>query len=111
MKSLFNKENSQEFVFRINNLSNQSQANWGKMNVAQMLHHCQKPLEIASGELVPKINGIIKFLFGKSAKKQLVRDPEFKRNLPTFSEAKIVDQRVFEDEKTRLIILINNFQS
>lgn len=111
MKSLFNKENSEEFISRIYKLSAGSQANWGKMNVSQMLHHCQKPLEIATGDLTPKTNRIIKFLFGKSAKKQLIRDPEFKRNLPTFPEAKIADRRVFETEKTRLISLIENFQA
>jgi Protein of unknown function (DUF1569) len=111
MKSLFTKETSQEFISRINKLSNQTPAQWGKMNVAQMLTHTQKALQVASGELVPKPNAIIKFLFGKSAKKQLMNNPEFKKNLPTFSEAKIVDQRIFDTEKQKLITLIENFQA
>jgi hypothetical protein len=110
MRSLFNKDHSIEFISRINTLNHQTQPQWGKMDVAQMLAHCQRPISIASGELVPKINPIVKFLFGKTAKKQLVNDPEFKRNLPTFSEAKIVDRRVFESERKKLIGMIEDFQ-
>jgi hypothetical protein len=110
MKSLFNKEHSQEFISRINSLNNQTQPQWGKMNVAQMLTHCQMPIKTATGALVPKINPIIKFLFGKGAKKQLINDHEFKKNLPTFTEAKIVDQRIFEEERTRLVKIIEEFQ-
>jgi hypothetical protein len=110
MKSFFDKDYSEEFISRINSLNHQTQAQWGKMNVAQMLAHCQAPIKIASGQLTPKINPIVKLLFGKTAKRQLVNDPEFKRNLPTFTEAKIVDQRVFEQERNKLIELIKEFQ-
>lgn len=110
MRSLFNKEHSLEFISRINTLSNKTQPQWGKMNVAQMLAHCQIPVKIATGQLTPKINPLVKFLFGKTAKKQLVNDPEFKKHLPTFSEAKIVDQRVFEQERTKLVQIIEDFQ-
>lgn len=103
MKSIFNKDHHMEFIARINTLNSQTQPQWGKMNVAQMLAHCQMPVKVASGELIPKINPIVRFLFGRTAKKQLINDPEFKRHLPTFSEAKITDQRVFEQERTRLI--------
>lgn len=109
MQSLFNKEYSQEFITRINKLNTATQANWGKMNVAQMLNHCQIPLKMASGELKAKPNPLIKFIFGKSAKRQLVNDPEFKKNLPTFREAKVVDAKVFEEEKAKLIKEVERF--
>lgn len=111
MKSLYNKETCNEFVARINKLNHQTPAQWGKMDVAQMLAHCQKPYEIASGALKSKPNKIIKFLFGKSAKKQLINNPEFKKNLPTFAEAKVADKRVFDVEKQKLITLVENFQA
>ncbi|MBI2722318.1 MAG: DUF1569 domain-containing protein [Bacteroidetes bacterium] len=109
MKSLFNEKHTVEFIMRINKLHATTPAHWGKMNVAQMLTHCQKPLEMASGALKPKINKIIKWLFGKKAKAQLISNADFKRNLPTFSEAKIVDQKVFDMEKDKLIHLIEQF--
>ena len=42
MKSLFNTEILDEVVSRINLLNPQSQQQWGKMNVAQMLAHCKE---------------------------------------------------------------------
>ncbi|MBA2611957.1 MAG: DUF1569 domain-containing protein [Bacteroidetes bacterium] len=110
MESLFKPETTQKFIERINRLTPQAKAEWGKMDVAQMLTHCQKPLEIASGELVPKVSPIIKLLFGKSAKRSILRDPQFKKNIPTFAEAKIVDQRVFDTEKKKLIEYVESFQ-
>jgi hypothetical protein len=110
MKSLFNQQNSAEFIERINKLTPASKAQWGVMNVSQMLRHSQLPLDIASGALVPKVNPIVRFLFGKSAKKQINSDQEFKKNLPTFREGKIHDERDFEKEKTKLISQIQHFQ-
>ena len=110
MKSLFDKKTLEEFISRINKLERKSLPQWGKMNVSQMLHHCQKTFLIASGDMIPRINPLIKFLFGKQAKKQLLRDPQFKKNLPTFPEGKIVDQKEFDIEKEKLITLIKNFQ-
>lgn len=111
MKSLYEKQVADEFVARINRLTEKTQAQWGKMDVAQMLTHCQKPLDIASGALVFKPNFLIKLLFGKAARKQLLNEPEFKKNLPTFSEARIADKRIFDAEKQKLISLIYNFQT
>lgn len=110
MDSLFKAETAQKFIDRINHLTPQSQAQWGKMNVGQMLTHVQKPFDIASGSLVPKVNPIIRFLFGKRARRQIMEQPEFKRNIPTFREAMITDEHEFEVEKKKLIEAILNFQ-
>lgn len=110
MKSIFNKAHSEEFISRINTLNHQTQPQWGTMNVAQMLTHCQKPIMIANGDLKPRKTPLVKFLFGKTAKKQLVNEPEFKKNLPTFAEAKVSDQRNFDAERARLVGLIREFQ-
>jgi hypothetical protein len=110
MKSLFNQQNAGEFIERINKLTPTTKAQWGVMNVSQMLRHSQLPLDIASGALVPKVNPIVRFLFGKSAKKQINSDQEFKKNLPTFREGKIHDERDFEKEKTKLVSQIQHFQ-
>lgn len=107
-KSQFRKEDVEAFVTRIEKLTPQTQPLWGKMNVAQMLTHCQKPYEQATGELITKPNPIVKFLFGKSARRQLMMEPVYKRNLPTFKEALIVDERDFNTEKAKLVQRIRN---
>ncbi len=110
MESLFDKNTVQKFVERINQLSPETNALWGKMRVEQMLWHCQKPFEIASGALRPKVSPLIKFLFGKSAKKDMTGPKPIKKNLPTFNEAKAIQSAVFEQEKKNLITAIENFQ-
>ncbi len=111
MKDLFNEQHANEFIERINKLTPVSQAQWGKMNVNQMLCHAQVPLNIASGALTFKPNPLVKFLFGKGAKKKLSRGEDFKKNLPTFKEAIVSDAREFEKEKAILISLIKSYQS
>jgi hypothetical protein len=109
MKSLFNQKDAGEFIARINQLTPASQPLWGKMNVAQMLAHCEVPLRVAHGELKPKVSPLIRFLFGGMAKKSLLSGKPFKKNSPTMSEAKIADDRIFETEKQKLIQRINEF--
>jgi hypothetical protein len=110
MKSLFNKNDNQEVINRINSLSNISQALWGKMNVSQMLSHCQVPLKVAFGEMKLK-RGIPGFLFGKMVRKKLTKDETpFDKSLPTDKGFIVTDQREFEKEKNNLIGIVKRFQ-
>lgn len=62
MKNIFKKEVSQEIIQRINNLTNNSKPQWGKMNVAQMLAHLNVQYEIIyENEKFPKPNFIARF--------------------------------------------------
>lgn len=47
MQSLFDEETYSEILNRLNNLKGDSQREWGKMSVGQMVWHCQYPLKIA----------------------------------------------------------------
>ena len=108
MKSIFNAAHAQEYIGRINKLTPQSQALWGKMNVSQMLAHCQQPLRVALGELKLK-RGLMGILFGSWAKKKLTGPEEFSKNMPTDKSFLVKDERSFEKEKEGLINLINRF--
>ena len=48
-------------------------------------------------------------LFGSIAKKQLTGQEPFKPNLPTHPKFVVADERVFTDEKEKLIALIKQF--
>jgi hypothetical protein len=109
MKSLFSEKDVNGFIERINKLTPESKALWGKMNVAQMLAHCEVPLSMAQGEMRAKVNPIIKFLFAKRAKKEILYGKGLGKNSPTMNEAKIVDKREFEEEKQKLIKKIRSF--
>ncbi len=107
--NLFQQADCQHYIQRIGQLTPQSQAKWGKMNVSQMLSHCQKPFLIVNGSLQAKVNPVFRFLFGKSAKKEMLTKPEFRKSLPTFKEFQIVNAVEFEYEKKFLIQCIENF--
>ena len=100
MKSLFDKAAYQEITSRLDRLTPSSQAQWGKMNVAQMLAHCAVPIGHQLGRhQVPKEgNFLVRLLF----KSLLYNDKPFRRSLPTAKSFVIVDSREFQQEHDRL---------
>jgi hypothetical protein len=50
MKNLFDKDVHTEIINRINSLTPQTQRQWGKMNVAQMLAHCKEAFKVPLSE-------------------------------------------------------------
>lgn len=108
MKTIFNEENNKELVSRIANLKEDSERNWGKMNVSQMLVHCQKPLEVADKKLIIKRN-IFSYLFGAMMKKKLIDNGEdFKQNLPTSKQFKMESDFDFKKEQKLLINMVQS---
>lgn len=108
--SIFNRENNQAFINRINNLQVDSKRQWGKMNVSQMLAHCRQPLLVASGELKLK-RSILGLLFGNWAKKKFITQENFDKDLPTDKSFIIKDERNFAEEKNALINLVRRFET
>jgi len=108
MKSLFDPGVRQEMVDRINKLTPATNPLWGKMTVAQMLAHMQPPLRVALGEQNLK-KGLMGFLFGRIAKKQMVNETPFKKNLPTAPSFIVKGEKSFEEERNRVIDLLTRF--
>lgn len=109
MKSVFNEPAYAEIVSRLDTLSPESQAQWGKMDVAQMLAHCQEPLKVPLEKItLAPPNAVMKLLFS-FFKKSLYNDKPWKQGLPTSKEFKITDPRDFHKEKEELKVLINEF--
>jgi hypothetical protein len=108
IKNLFDQPVKQEIIDRINKLTPESKPLWGKMNVAQMLAHCQMPLGVAVGKHKLKSNILLK-LIGPFFKKQLYNDQPFKHDLPTDKSFKIENPQPFESEKKYLLQMINDF--
>lgn len=110
MKSLFDTEAHAEILSRIDQLSDSSEGQWGKMKVGQMLHHCQYPIKISLGKYNPdnKPSVMLKLL-GKLFKKSLYDDKPWRQNLPTAKGLKVIEEKDFSKEKKILIGLINDF--
>jgi len=98
-----------EVLRRIETLRSDAPAQWGKMNCAQMLAHCQKPLELALGELEMRRSLIGRILGGWAKKKFVVSDAPFGKNSPTDPEFRIADECDFERERTGLVERIERY--
>ena len=110
MKNLFDKNAYNEITNRINALTPQSQRQWGKMEVAQMLAHCKEAFKVPlSDKKMPRM--FIGLLLGWAFKKKLYNNEPWKRNLPTAPNFIIKDERDFEKEKQGLTGLINQFHN
>ena len=106
--SLFSAEGLATMLARVDALRPDSARGWGKMDVAQMLAHCQQPLRVALGEL-PLKRMLIGILFGRLAKKKLLSPTPWKNGMPTAPEFKITDARDFAEEKAALRALVERF--
>lgn len=103
MKNVFKQETVNELIDRINKLTPETQALWGKMNVAQMLAHCNVSYEMAFENIHKAPNPFMKLILKLMVKKIVVGDKPYKRNNPTAPQFIISDQKEFEKEKARLI--------
>jgi hypothetical protein len=89
-------------------LTPNSKPQWGKMNVAQMLAHCNVAYEIVHepGKHAPP--GFIgKWFANVFAKGLVIGDKPYPKNSPTAPMFLIKDAKDFAAEKTRLIAYIN----
>ncbi len=106
MKSLFEEKTYAQVKERINNLNHQHQPQWGKMSVGQMLTHCQYPLKLALDDRPRKrMLNPLPLLF----KTSMYNDKPWRKNLPTIKVAKITDQRDLDQERSKLLGLIDDF--
>ncbi len=108
--NLFDAAQSRDILARLDRLRADTPALWGKMDVAQMLAHCQVPLEVAMGDVELK-RGLIGILFGRMAKRKLLAPGEFGRNMPTHPRFRVSDARAFAREHARLRGLVQKFAS
>ncbi len=108
MSNIFNPNDNQEILNRIEKLTPNSQRLWGKMSVSQMLEHCQKPLEVATGSLELK-RSFIGFLFGKIAKKVFLGNKPLSKNMPTVRDFIIKTDADFETQKSILVNFVVDF--
>ena len=103
MKNVFDPEVTAELIHRIEQLSPQSPALWGKMSVYQMMAHCCVAYEMAFTDTHPNANPLMRFLLKAFVKPGVVNEVPYKRNLPTAPAFRIKNEKNFTEEKTRLI--------
>lgn len=107
MNSVFDPIDVHQILNRINQLTPETPAKWGKMNVAQMLAHCNVSYEMIYENIHPKPNPVLKFVLKLFVKGKVVTEKPYTHNSPTAPAFIITDAKQFEKEKTRLINHIN----
>ncbi|MCA6421807.1 MAG: DUF1569 domain-containing protein [Flavobacterium sp.] len=108
MSTIFNSSDNDFIISRINQLTPESKAHWGKMNVSQMIVHCQQPLLVSEGKLGVK-RSLIGIVIGNLMKKKFL-NKKFGKNLPTDKKFIITYNPEFEKEKQLLINQIQSFE-
>jgi len=109
VKNLFDLAVKQEIISRINKLTPQSEKQWGKMDVAQMLSHVQVPIDVAQGTHTVKGNWLMKLIL-PFFKKMLYDEKPWKQNLPTDKTFIMTGlPKDFEKEKNQLLDKVNRF--
>jgi hypothetical protein len=109
--NIFQKEVSDGIVARINALNASTPAQWGKMNVSQMLAHCSVTYEMIFEDKHSAPNFFVKFILKTFIKGKLTDATTlYTRNMGTAPAFIIKGDRDFEAEKKRLVDFIQKTQ-
>jgi len=103
IRNLFDQKETQKTIDRIHKLAPETQHLWGKMDVAQMMAHCNVTYELVYTDKHKKPKGFQKFMIKLFAKNVVVGPKPYKKNSRTAPMFLIADERDFEKEKTRLL--------
>jgi len=109
MNNLYNDTDVNNIIERLVKLTPDSKRQWGTMDVAQMLAHCNVSLETAMGLNFPK-RKLIGLLFGNLLKRKFIDSKPMVKNSLT-EEHYITNKNVydFEKEKAKAINLVRTF--
>ena len=111
MKNLFEPAAADEVKKRVAQLKPDAARVWGTMVPAQALAHCSLAMEMAVGDQKPPRMFIGRILGPMVRKAALGNDDPMRRNSPTAKELLVQGDRDLEQERTRLIGLIDRFVS
>lgn len=108
MKNLFQQETVDEVIARIDKLQPAAQRQWGKMEVPQMMAHCSRALDMATGTLIlPRL--LIGRIIGPFVKPIYTNEKPFARSNPTDKKLVVSDQRDFAHEQQQLKQKVQQF--
>ena len=109
MKSLFEESVYLEIVNRLSNIKSDTPRQWGKMNAAAMIKHCNLVLSASLGP-APRKRALMSYLFRKVARKQYVYREVYKKNGYTAPHFVVSENPELAIEREALIASINAFR-
>ena len=110
MKNLFDATVVNEVKARLGKLEPQSERQWGRMTLPQMLAHCSASMQWAVGDVVPEKAPLPLRMVGRLVKPMVFRNEDpLRRNSPTAKSLIVTDERDLGKERERLSGLIDRF--
>lgn len=110
--SLLNPEDLIQIKRRIQSLNENSERKWGRMNVGQMLRHCDLVLKVGLGQLIlPKINFFFKAIGTVTKNEMRIFNNGIPKNMPTFKAVKVSENCNFEKSRAEILVTIDDFIS
>jgi hypothetical protein len=103
LPNIFTKEVSEQLISRIGQLNPERVPLWGKMDVAQMLAHCNVTYELIYEDKHPKPNALVRFILRSFVRKTVCSETPYKHHSQTAPAFLVKGSRDFEKEKNRLI--------
>ncbi|MBU3676288.1 MAG: DUF1569 domain-containing protein [Chitinophagaceae bacterium] len=111
MQNIFSTEGVHHFTERIQRLNNNTQAQWGKMNVAQMLAHCNVTYRMIYEPGFLQKPGFLKgLLFKWFIKPYVVSEKPYKQSVQTAPQFIVVDEKNFNEERQKLLSYMQRVQ-
>jgi hypothetical protein len=114
MKNIFDRTVSDELIARIDRIAPTTQPKWGRMNAAQMLAHCSKPYDTLYDaeyrKRYPPHTGLMRLLLNWFVKPLVVGPKPYKPNTRTAPSYVVADERVFANERDKLVGYLNKVQ-
>lgn len=110
LPNIFTETVASDVIGRINALSPDTVPQWGKMNVSQMLAHCNVTYEMAYENKYPKPNAFMRLILKLMVKEIVVGEKPYKKNNPTAPAFKVANNKDFEMERNRLVDYIEKTQ-
>lgn len=108
LKTIFDPATRAEVIGRIQVLSPSATAQWGTMNVSQMMKHCSIFEDMMLGKTKYR-RALLGYLFGRLALRGAGNDAPLKQSTPTLSAMKIKDTPDFAVQKKEWIALIEEY--
>ncbi|WP_449399504.1 DUF1569 domain-containing protein [Chryseobacterium wanjuense] len=102
----------EEIIDRISNLSENSQRRWGKMNVCQMMRHCNNVLQIPLEKIeLPPVNALFRTIGIITKIEMQIFNNGIPRNMPTFQKLIVNFEYDFNDEKESLLKTLDEYRN
>jgi hypothetical protein len=111
MKTVLDKTARDELISRINSVTENNKATWGKMTPYQMLKHCAIAEESYLGKKKYK-RALIGRLIGKKVLKNLLKDETpMMRNVKSIAAFTVTDNGDIEVERNHWITLLEEYEN